>query len=442
MDVDIKNKGLDYDLLNGLPQQAGLVIEGRFYETVSAGELLTFERELKELVKYVPIPVVLNGKRISRDAAKEKWSHDLPQAWIKIRETGDLYVYNRGFFVRRFPAYQFGCGGVVVTKPGVRLALNMARNDILVSVCEIWQQLKPFLQQAAAGTGPRERMTDARRNNMIHRFLAGELEEPAARSARLVQDILGKYHTLHEIAPALLWGNRPLSVAEPGNTLGEYVHRSRRAFILSPATLTRFGADTVAEFARQLKQGLAAIYPWYKEASPVTCENFRDICRELSELRMPVPPEEWTAAEQAAIITLNQLAGKLPGLLAAAGYAPAPRKIELGASDTERAWTDGQSYITFDRKTIALAQKGIGGWQIILNVLIREYLCSDAAESVRDPEFYRRYFDATVDSLENQIDLLEAAFKMYINVCRKKGVGLNRKLINGFDLLDGVLTDG
>ncbi|SMC52552.1 ATP-binding protein [Sporomusa malonica] len=446
MDVDIKNKGLDYELIDGLPQQVGLVIEGRFYEPLSANDLFTFERECKELVKYVPIPVMLNGKRISKDSAKEKWTHDTPDAWIKIRETGDLFVYNLGFFVRRFPAYQIGCGGIVVTKPGVRLSLNMARNDILISECEVWKQIKPFLQHEAAGKSQRERMTTAKRNNMIHLFLAGELDTHTVKNAKLIQDVLGKYHVLSDIAPALLWGHKPISVAEPGNTLAEYIHRSKRGFIVTPSVLERFGAESVREFAEQIKRGMSGIYPWYKEAIPATFESFKDICTELSELRMPVPPDEWTKEEQATIATLNHVSRNILSVIDSdsnSGGLLTPRRIDLGVSDTAKAWTDGKNYITFDRKTISLAQKGIGGWQIILNVLIQEYLHANSQDgkSSQDDTFYQRYHGATVHGLENHIELLENAFIVYVNICRKKGVTINRRTIAGFDLLDGVLVD-
>lgn len=431
MEVDIKQRGLDYELIDGLAPQQGIKIEGRFYETLAVDELFAFERELKELVKYVPAAVVLNGRRISKEPAKEKWSFDTPEAWIKIRETGDLYVYNLGFFVRRFPGFAFGCGGVVVTKPGVRLALNMARNDILVSECAVWKQIKPFLQQLAAARVPKDRMTPAKRSQLTQVFLTGGLDEKTVKTAKLIQDILGRYHALGEIAPTLLWGHRPMAVGEPGNTLSEYIHRSKRGFLLAPATLERFGADTAQEFAELLKKGMTAVHPWYQTAKPVTFENFRDICRELSELRMPVPPNEWTKEEQAALTVLNQIARKLP----------VPRRIDLGVSDTARAWTDGTSYITFDRKTIALAQKGIGGWQLILHVLLDQSLRSGGMEdgTVQEEAFYQRFYQAVMFATERELALLETAFTLYVKACHKLGVSVNRRIIAGFDLVAGTL---
>lgn len=438
MVVDIRNRGLDYELSDGLPYQEGLLIEGEFYELLSAHDLYLFERELKELVKFVYVPVLVNGKRINKDAAKEKWTHQTPDAWIKLKENGDLAVYNLGFLVRSYPADQFGYGGIVVSKPGIRFALNMARNDILTADCEVWKRIKPFLQQGEKTL--RIRMTDARRGQLAQLFLAGQLDEKAVKESKTVQDILGKYHSISEISPELLWGDKPVAAALPGNTLAEYLHRSKRAFILNPTTLERFRADNVHEFMEQIKQGMVRIHPWYKDAKPVAVEDFREICRDFSELRLPLSPKEWTKEEQAAVAVLNQISGKVfECIVGRHRKGLGIRRVDLGVSDTAKSWTDGSSHITFDRKTIALARRGIGGWQLLLNMMLQEYLLNSPVSEKfsAEPAFYQRYHEATIYGLEPHSALLETAFKLYVNYCRKKGIAVNQRTIAGFDLLGG-----
>ncbi|WP_371373039.1 hypothetical protein [Sporomusa aerivorans] len=76
-------------------------------------------------------------------------------------------------------------------------------------------------------------------------------------------------------------------------------------------------------------------------------------------------------------------------------------------------------------------------------MLIQEYLKTDVtgSEPGQDPDFYRRFFDTAMYGLTNNLELLETSYKLYVNICRQKGVILSRKQITGFDLLDGVLTD-
>jgi len=130
MDVDIKAKGLDYELSEDLPHEQGVDIQGTFYTPLKTSEILACEKELADLAKYSVVPVYLNGKLISCDPSGQKWNHDTEDAWIRITDDSTLAVYNLGVLVRKYPSYQFGCGGVVVTKPGVTLeALSGFPND-------------------------------------------------------------------------------------------------------------------------------------------------------------------------------------------------------------------------------------------------------------------------------------------------------------------------
>jgi hypothetical protein len=440
MVVDIRNRGLDYELMDGLPHLQGLTIEGRFYEPLSVHDLYLFEKELKELVKFVAIPVRLNGKRVNKDIAREKWTYSTPEAWIKLKETGELAVYNLGFLIRSYPASEFGCGGFVVSKPGVRFALNMARNDILTADCEVWKKIKPLLQQKEKPL--RIKMTEAKREQLAQLFLAGQLAETDVRESKIIQDILGRYHTLTEIAPELLWGQKPVTAAPLGNTLAEYVHRSKRAFVLQQTTLDRFRADHVQDFMEQMKAGMIRLHPWYQDSCPVVLEDFREVCREFSGRRLPVPPKEWSKEEQAAIGVLNQLSVKVGQCVGtSSGTTVMKRQIDLGISDTDKAWTDGRSHITFDRNTLALARRGLGGWQILFNILLQQYL-QDSQEDGRieaDQAFYQRYHDATIYILAEDLTLLETAFKRYVNQCRKLDIPLSQRAIQAFDLLGGRL---
>ena len=116
MDVDIKRRGLDYHLQEDRsPAVKGVRIEGRFYERLRPSELMELEKELSELAYYAQIPVSFNGKAINHDPRGEKWDFTTEDAWIRVKDSGELKVYNLGVLVRRYPG-STGCGGVVVTQ--------------------------------------------------------------------------------------------------------------------------------------------------------------------------------------------------------------------------------------------------------------------------------------------------------------------------------------
>jgi hypothetical protein len=146
MDVDIKTRGLVYELQTDLTSVPGLTITGKFYEVQAPSALGATERELVELAAYAQIPVSVNGRQINKLPSELKWPYETNEAWIRLKESGDLWVYNLGVLVRKFPAHHLGSGGTVVTKPKVELQLNMARNDILVAKCPVWKNIRAFIQ--------------------------------------------------------------------------------------------------------------------------------------------------------------------------------------------------------------------------------------------------------------------------------------------------------
>ncbi|MPN57349.1 hypothetical protein SDC9_205043 [bioreactor metagenome] len=72
-------------------------------------------------------------------------------------------------------------------------------------------------------------------------------------------------------------------------------------------------------------------------------------------------------------------------------------------------------------------------------MMLQEYLLNGPVgeETSTEPVFYQRYHEATIYGLEPHHTLLETAFKLYVNYCRKKGIAVNQRTIAGFDLLDG-----
>lgn len=70
MPVDTRTMGYSYeldDLPAGKPLQ-GCEIEGRWYDALTDTELLSATQEIRDLVRYTPVAVELNGRMITRGA--------------------------------------------------------------------------------------------------------------------------------------------------------------------------------------------------------------------------------------------------------------------------------------------------------------------------------------------------------------------------------------
>src|SRR6185503_16976168 len=103
-------------------------------------------------------------------------------------------------------------------KPGVRLAVNMARNDVLVAECEIWKRIRKVLQANSDRRirTKRTRMTEVELQNIARRFIAGEMDYRDITDAKLVTDIVGRGHTIVSLATGV-YSKAPLTSADLGS---------------------------------------------------------------------------------------------------------------------------------------------------------------------------------------------------------------------------------
>ena len=401
MDVDIKNKGLDYDLVEDLVAAKGVSIEGTFYTPLKTSEVVAFEKELEELAKYLQIPLYLNKRLVNANPADQKWDHDIEQAWIRITDGSTLAVYNLGVLVRQYPSYHFGCGGVVVTKPGVRLELNMARNDILVAQCQVWKEIRKFLQAKSDERvrTKRTRLTEHELENFARRISAGEVPLDAVENLKILTDICGRSYTIREVG-RLIGGYHkiPLTVAPDGSRLGEQAHRSKMAFVLATKTLERFGVESVQALRELLETFSAEGRAFWDDAR--TEESLEAAVPSLKEGYEVIPQRSLTKHDRAALSALRAMSNSVSYAMQCSrslDWSGAGREVFIGVSDTAQAWTDGKTMITFERRTCDLMKRGIGGFAALANIMVHEYLhdSADVGSHQHDEYFYERYHEMT-----------------------------------------------
>lgn len=465
MRVDVKNHGLDYDLLENLPPVAGVRIEAVFYEPMRTLDLLEFDREFKELAAYAQVPVVLNGVTINKNPAAGKWTHETDDAWILVSPSARyLSVYNLGVKVRDYSSHQFGLGGVVVTKPGVRLQLNMARNDVLVAACGVWRRIKPFLQQKADEAVKRSpKLTEEQLSNIATRFLARALPYSELHKQKLIVDALGGKHTIDRfLTLAHATSDKTVTCVEQGETtpVAESSHRNKHCFVMSTLTLARFGTRTVGEFMTALLAVIDAA-----PRSPLTrrfgsngyegtlriCEDWRDACTATRDGYAEVPEKDWTKRECAAMVALEAANQFLPGIVCGMNEHNDPcvlprRRLLVGESAVALAWTDGKTRVCFDRKILAWLHDGLSGVLALVHVMIHEYLhdCATDGSHIHDLEFYQR-FEAVVCSGSNspgsRRDMgaaVQAALTAYLRECARIGLSLPKSAGRAVDACERV----
>jgi hypothetical protein len=455
MDVDIKNKGLDYDLRENLTQFDGLSIVGKFYERMKTADIMAFEREIADLAAYAQVPVTVNGKLISLDPSKEKWTHETDDAWIRLKDIGELVVYNLGVKVRNYSSWTVGSGGLVVTKPGVRLSLNMARNDILISECAVWKRIKPFLQKQSDERIRKKvtRLTEDEIQNLVSRLVAGEISLDDVRERKLITDIQDKNITIDSFMNAIS-EECPATVAPRGTQLAERGHMLKYAYVLSPITLKRFSAETPQEMGKAIK----AIHDnWYKHKGfygtwhhtntvhKMFEDDYKVVMKTLTSQHKELAQKDWTPEEVALLKSLGHTEYILRQAMTSAGVNEGAslerRRFAIGLSETAMAWTDGSTRITLERNLAANASEGFGGMFAICAVLVHEYLHeeADTATHEHDMDFYDRYHRVMTDRGAKIGQFVSACYSRYIKELRAKDLKVSSRHVLDLDrLMDGT----
>lgn len=403
MHVDIRKSGLDYDLVTNAPLMKGLRIEAALYEPLRSVELLSFERELEELCVYAMLPVYLNGKRISKDPREEKWTHETDDAWIRTSTVlRSMTVYNQGVRVRDYPAYKFGIGGIVVTKPGVPLALNMARNDILDSTCKVWKRLQPFLRQKAVEEIRRSpRLNEDQLAQIAGELVAGEKSWSDVSDVKLVSDVGGRrmdLRTFLQRAQRTLDQTVCAVSSSEVNSVCERSHAEGHCFVLSEATLTRFGVASVSAFLDTLAKIQARQIPPLRWSSGIKAvDDWRDACHRVSEHFAEHPKKSWSKFEHAAVDGITKAARAVMSAVVDSGETIGgmllQRQIRIGISSSADAWTDGQKVIWINREALSMIRDGISGMTCLAALLLHEYLHEEptSGSHAHDTEFYERF---------------------------------------------------
>lgn len=432
MDVDVRNRGLDYLLESNLDDVPGLTIHGTFYTEQSMADHVVLLKEIEDLTKYCAVPVYVNGKLVSRDPTAEKWTEETTEAYIKITETGGLKVYNQGIFVTTMPSQWVGVSGVLVTKRGHVLEANMARNDILRE-CPLWKRLHAHCVELA---GNRITKNRGRRLNEDDRsFLAHQFREPGNFN-NVLKPIFtltnGKHLSLIDLLHHAR-RTRALTVSEGGCRTAEKLTRDNAAIVLSYRTLHRFGVDTIAELLAEMKAAFARIPENERMATKewlslswalnnIDCFVYEAMqrvpgCRELRANKIPtkdLKPAQRQFLSAAKIV--NQYAYRA---VAANSYAigkcprSGSRKLILAEAEGCDAFTDGLQFIAISEELAeAVVKKGYPMWHRLASILVHEYLhdADDSGSHAHDFDFYENFHEIICDQ---QNDLVIGAMQAF-----------------------------
>lgn len=396
MDVDIRAQSgdtLEYDLQDGLPAVKGCDIDIKLYAPLSQRDVHAMSQEIEQFVRWVAMPVYLNGVRISNDPAMQKayWDSIGDDGYVKLTATGPLQVFNRGVFVREYPNSTFGTGGTFVSIP--RLDVNFARNDVQ-STCPVWRRVKRTVDGRAKETVMRKpTLTDDERLNIIARLRSKEMRPSEVYSTRLLRDVSGHPWSPQSIASA---GFSSFSVARRGDRVADKLIQSGTTLVLDEELVAAFGVKNLTR--------LFADYDMFGGKTAPAFKPFKEAAAGYDGSCTPLPRHKWTPTERVWVAVLQVVARELVSTYGYGAIPAAKRDIDvrIGNSTTAEAWTDGRTYVCFAREFLArqkYEKHGAPYFRDLFRValtMLHELMHDDDSQScgTHTPEFYRGYHDA------------------------------------------------
>lgn len=431
MEVDTLNCGLDYELKKDLSHHDGCTITGDFYEQQMPSDVENTIRELKEMAKYCPIKVYLNDHLISTNPKDVKWDIETDDAYIKLKSTGLLHVYNQGIYVRGYSQHQMGTGGTVVSKK--ELQVNFARNDVLLSKCRIWKKLRQFLQaDTNKKTVRKPRLTEGERENMIAQFVSKQLTYDQVKDAKLIKDAQGRFWPLSRLESL-----REITVSpEEGSRLADRLHQRKLSWVVSPITLELFSCDSGEDFV-ELLRNLSKSDKYSYSPIKLTFKPFDQFNNLMNDGYEVLKEKDLTKQEQYVLSAINKSSYLFRARISELGYpSKESRVISAGVSDVAEAWTNGIDRIVLNRPLLKLANEGYAGFLKIAMVIAHEY-CHDDADTgshVHDMEFYEKFHNIVIDTESGPVALTtKFMLDSYAQRCRKNNCKVVRKIINAED---------
>jgi hypothetical protein len=429
MRVDVAGNAchLGYDLLTHAETFPGCQVAGKFYESNRVYGSY-YDTELPEwgihddflrLVRYVPIPVFVNGRQANKLPTEESWDHEDENAWYRFVKDGHttLGVYNRGVLVQYLDASRFGTGGIVVSKQP--FITNMARNAVVEHRCPVWNAVKALmLERFELRLTKAKKLDHDEAATLMNTLLFGEewisyQTQQQIRKIHFIPNIFGELKTPNDFL-----ASRFYTLHDGKHTMiAERVQRQGRAAVVIRSMFARTRLDTeepanyfraVRKLREQLGMGLDA--QWIE---------FADLVKELNDTSKIVEDSDLKEEEQIVLGALRYLNDRSFGYQFAGGHDKR-RKIVAGESDTLQAWTDGTSFIAIDRKQI-LAIRNSGAAKLIL-LIAHEYGhdVPSTDEHAHDFAFYHRFHESVLSCATG--DMADLLFRRYVSGICKAGI--------------------
>ena len=421
MDVDFKAEGDGYELTDDNEETEGCSVTVFLYDKLSPSDLARVIRDVELYVKWFNIPVYLNEEEVSKDPAGTKWDYESDNCYVKLQSTGGLSVYNLGAFIKEFPGHTYGRGGEVVSKQ--QLKLNFARNDVMVTECPIWKEVKKFVEaQAGREIQRRPSLNEDERRNLAFKMKYDETPAREAVTQRLVTDVLGRHWAIRNLGYKV--HEYPCYTEAPkGDRRGDKIHQMKLAFVIADVTKDRFDCDTVEDLMNLLESTYYAAYGQDSSLERWIYKGFNEVSTALSTTYQLMEEKELTGDEPVWRAMAESYGHLIAMEVQNKGWGEMEiRQIVIGDADHADGWTDAETYIAISRRyLVKLKYANLEDIVKLGNLLLHEYchVESDMETHTHSPEFYQLFHDS-IDSVGKFADFCLRGLPQILDKLDKK----------------------
>jgi hypothetical protein len=417
--VDIENKGLNYDIEQAEELHNGCHITIDLYKKLESYQLYSIERALVQQLAYAPVPIYFNGELISKDPSQEEWTMETEDAYIRTDANDSLYVYNIGIMVRTFySGSSFGVGGIVVSKK--QLQVNFARNDIQ-STCPVWQRVGEALQKLAGDSFTADKAYSAAEIERIGALLSTKQHiNKSVFEAKLIQSVTGRVYSMKQLCNMLSKYNY-FTAAPGGSRVGDKLQRSGIAFVVDENTLKLF---RVSSFRHLINLWLDHGTFGFRSAMDKLKDKyvaFNELTQGYHDKYETFDNNDCSKYQQAWL----HVAGVIIEQALTADCGEPARVAMCGESAVATAWTDGKTYIAYDKSFLNSLSFTLEGVLKLGFVTLHElqHGIPDTDKHSHDQSFYEDFHDACLSmnsaTTANFARAVSAAYKQLPAILKK-----------------------
>jgi len=453
MTVNIRDLGLEY-VLHTLPENApGCSIACTLYDKLEPSGVIRLLDELRGLCKYAPIPVFINGERVSQDLSTIKWTDEDEYAYYMVRDSGrSMEVYNLGVFVKEFWRGEFGACGMVVSKR--QLEVNFARNDVLANKCEVFKHISAKLRTfAKKSASEKPRNNEAFREMQMDKMLTGSFETrdefvEAVRESKVITDYSGKHLSLEGLIRQVRTNGGALVSAEEHSIKADKVQQAKLAVVVDPKTMLRARNLSLLDIIKRIESNFRTFMEGDTQATMYMLDTFAELKDSVADLDVVgamidesfniIEPAKYTKEERLVLGVLQRMSYYF---VVATGQQES-RKLGMFESEGHDGMTDGSRMILLNRKFVKIggsAGNVLKAFDSLKSLMLHEYLhdSSDSTGHGHPAEFYERFHDILSDN-GRMNDFSYDACRLYLAARRKAGA----KMRGGdLQLLDTLLIE-